>query len=398
MRVMAMADESTVNRGRFVAEPSFSERTMAACQYVSKMDPASVAWLYRKPFRPGSHAGFLSELYSVLNLLQVLDLNEGQGVLEIGSGPGWVTEILALLGVNVTCVEPAADMIDIARERLASTFQHHRIANPPQIEFIQSALEEAHLPLETFDAAIFHEALHHVLDERACLMSTFDSLKKGGLIAICEWCWTPGNYAIESSLRSEMERFGTLESPFTQEYLDRIVKEVGFTNVTRYHAINGFIPQQLGKSTIEALAQAPAARTNNLTAMKPYGVPTSREAHTIGAGDVVISARDIAWLDEGRAVRMNISVANCGSALLLNSGIGGVTLSLCSGGIGETGFVEAGRVPLPKRLLPGDEVTFDARFIMASAANARGWRLEMVAEQVAWLDLRSKPKIEKEDA
>jgi hypothetical protein len=56
-------------------------------------------WLYRKPFdpRPGNEQFFL-QMYAVMNLLRAMEVPAGGRILEIGSGPGWVTELLMLLG------------------------------------------------------------------------------------------------------------------------------------------------------------------------------------------------------------------------------------------------------------------------------------------------------------
>lgn len=53
-------------------------------------------------------------------LLQALDIDENDTVLEIGTGSGYLTALMATLGRHVTTVELYADIQEIAKTRLAS--------------------------------------------------------------------------------------------------------------------------------------------------------------------------------------------------------------------------------------------------------------------------------------
>ena len=233
-------------------------------------DPSGRGWLYAKPFDPApGNPAFYYEHYQVLNLLCVMDLPHRGHVLEVGCGPGWISEMLVLLGFGVTGIDPSADMLEIARQRVAGGVRHRQVAEPGAAEFIQCSIEENSLPSEHFDAVLYHEALHHVVDERRALAETFRALKPGGVVGVCEWAWAPGEEKLETELRAEMAEFGTLESPFTREYLDHLLAAVGFVDVRRYHGINGLFPEDQGGVALSDLAEAPATSTNNLTARKP---------------------------------------------------------------------------------------------------------------------------------
>jgi SAM-dependent methyltransferase len=138
-------------------------------------------------------------------------------------------------------------------------------------------MEENGLPDASFDAVLFHEALHHVVDERLTLSETLRVLKPGGVLGVCEWAWSPGDADLESKLEEEMREFGTLESPFTREYLDHVLDATGFVDIRRYHAVNGLFPEEDGARTLESVTDAHALSTNTLTARRPaapIGGPT----------------------------------------------------------------------------------------------------------------------------
>lgn len=53
-------------------------------------------------------------------LLQALDIDETDTVLEIGTGSGFLTAVMATLGKSITTVEIHADLQEVAKKRLAS--------------------------------------------------------------------------------------------------------------------------------------------------------------------------------------------------------------------------------------------------------------------------------------
>ena len=119
------------------------------------------------------------------------------------------------------------------------------------------------------DAVLFYEALHHLADEAVGLKKVHDVLKPGGVVGITgEGNWQPGNVVQEGLLAEEMERFGTLESPFTFEYLEFSLRKAGFRGITRYHGVNGFYPIEAEDAPIKEVAdyQPGSATTSRLNA------------------------------------------------------------------------------------------------------------------------------------
>lgn len=365
-----------------------ASRLLAAAQaYAGARSGAEHHWLYRKPFDPSpGNASFYTEMYQVLNLLEAMRIAPGGLVLEVGCGPGWVTEILVLLGFRVVAVEPAAEMVEIARERVAAARAKHHLAAGDDVTFLCTSLETAELEAEAFDAVLFHEALHHVIDERLGLGNCFSALRPGGVLGVSEWAWRPGDGVLEAHLEAEMRRFGTLESPFYPPYLDRALAAAGFVDLRRYHAINGFFPADAGKTSIERLAQGPAASTNNLTAHKP-GYPASPDLEApLSAAITLLGVERSA---ESGMLRIAARIANTSPTYWLSRRrrFGYVTIALRAPDAGT--FIEAeSRHLLPTDLPPGAALEIDLRFRLPEALDHLPWCLELVNEGICWFSER----------
>jgi len=368
-------------------EVESSQLIEAARAYVDARSGAERDWLYRKPFDPApGNRSFYSEMYQVLNLLEAMRISHRGLVLEVGSGPGWVTEILLLLGFRVLAIEPAADMVEIARERLAAARAKHHLATGDEVTYLCAPLEAAELEDGAFDAVLFHEALHHVIDERLGLSKCFAALRPGGVLGVSEWAWRPGDAALEAQLEQEMRRFGTLESPFHPSYLDGLLADLGFTEIRRYHSINGFFPASEGGAPIERLAQGAATSTNNLTARKP-GFPASPDldaplSATIALRSVERSAAD-------GMLHIAARIANTSEIHWLSRPrhSGFVTIALRAKDAGN--YIEAeSRHLLPADLPPGAALDIDLIFRVPEELLGLPWCLELVNEGVAWFSER----------
>ena len=155
------------------------------------------SWLLCKPYvrKPGNNE-FYDELYQVMNLLRAMEIPYGGKVLEVGSGPGWVTEILVALGCEVHALEPSGEMIDIARARMVRAIEHWQLQNPPPFEFFCQTLEECNLPENEneneYDGVFFHAALHYIIGEKVGLSQCYRLLKLGGVLGASEAAWEPG--------------------------------------------------------------------------------------------------------------------------------------------------------------------------------------------------------------
>jgi ubiquinone/menaquinone biosynthesis C-methylase UbiE len=366
----------------------------AAKSYIAKRDSVEVGYLYTKPFSESSHKAFFTEMYQVLNLIESMGLKSGAAVLEVGSGSGFVTEILVLLGCSVHAVDPAEDMHAIAKERLVGLKAHYRIKNLPPITYHTTALEDGlDLPDATFDGVLFHASLHHIIDEVAGLTECFRLLKPAGILGVSEWAWKPGDFEIERQLEAEMQRFGTLENPFTQEYLDWLLASIGFVDVVRYHAINGLFLKAMGNRMLKDIAQGPASATNILTCIKPRGCPSTSEktAQIITTAELEIV--DKAVSADGFSLIISILAKNTGQTLWVGRGFGAVRVSLFAGMLGSPDFVEAGRFDLSNDVWPGEKIRMTVELSLDATNSRKDWSVGLLSEGNFWFDTSSAKSI-----
>lgn len=260
----------------------YAEFKAAAVGYIANLAKGDLRGLLEKPldWNPG-RIGYFMAMYQLLNGLQAVNLPTKSRIIEVGSGAGWATEILAALHFKVDCIEPSAEMIEVAKGRVLSHLKHHGIERLYRnVTWQCSTMEEGVVPSRQADAVLYFESFHHVINERAALEKTWRALKPGGWIIILgDANWIPGHPEQEAAWTAEMEAYGTLESPFTDGYLVWLLKQRGFSKVTRHHLVNGLIPVERDNEPVRNFAQINAAFINLVTAQKPLdGQPALPES------------------------------------------------------------------------------------------------------------------------
>ena len=92
---------------------------MAACPGTLFVGGARKRAYLDMPLRIG-YGQTISQPYMVAIICQTADVNEGDRVLDIGTGSGYQAAVLAELGADVDTVERIPELAERARERLAA--------------------------------------------------------------------------------------------------------------------------------------------------------------------------------------------------------------------------------------------------------------------------------------
>jgi SAM-dependent methyltransferase len=365
-------------------------------RYVDRIGPGGAVWLRTKPFSVPPGYELRECLRTFTHIVDHLGLGVRAQVLDVGCGPGWLSEFLARCGYWVTGVDVSKDMVRIARERIAAIEE-------PIGEGIEALAEFHAMPVlelpwsNRFDAAILYDAMHHFDDEVATLRVIRRTLVPGGRIFIHEGVRPPEGSEGERELIAEMEEYGTLESPFDPDYLVAVLEEAGFTQVTRFAAVDELLDLSERARELQRIeARMANPPMNTVIAMNP--VPTAMAGDTPDYLGRVEPAGSWQWRQDGQELALPITVTNVGRGFW-PAGIGPLfprgTVTLgpyVPAGDGER--VELPRVPLPRSLSPGDSVAAEIAIPAASVEGGREVGIDLVREGIAWFaDYGSSPLV-----
>ncbi|HSD82861.1 MAG TPA: methyltransferase domain-containing protein [Anaerolineae bacterium] len=166
-------------------------------------------------------------------LLQWLGLQDGMRVLELGSGPGFVTEqLLKLLPASsLTAVDVDAQLLARAAEHLSGKVNG-------RLKLIQSSVTATGLPDNSYDFALARYLFQHLADPVAAAREIKRVLKPGGKLAIVDvdaMLWGivepffPQLQAIQAkAARAQSESGG---NRLVGRQLWRILREAGYQQV-----------------------------------------------------------------------------------------------------------------------------------------------------------------------
>jgi SAM-dependent methyltransferase len=192
----------------------------AEIDYPAAIGEEGRVWLRNKPFNhdPRMTSRLLIDFGHVL---QILDLHSGMSLVELGCGSGWMTRFAAKHGLEAHGYDISPEMIAIARE-----LAEHEGTDA---KFDVADMETLDLGRH-FDAALLYDALHHSSRADLVLATARKALRPGGRLLLVEPNWKHRFQGRDAS-----EEYGVTEMGYTPRRFKRLLKEAGFTEITRFH-------------------------------------------------------------------------------------------------------------------------------------------------------------------
>jgi SAM-dependent methyltransferase len=193
----------------------------AAAEVQRYADEGDLVWQRSKPFAPQDRAESLRLLDAFVAAAAHLDVPPGARVLDLGGGPGWVSELLLRLGLTPVTLDLSPSLLELGRDRFA------RAGLPAR--FVRSDMTALPFADGSFEAAIVVDALHHVPDVGAALREARRVLCPGGRLVLAE----PGEGHSEAEKsRAESRQHGVREGEVHPFWIERLARGAGFDRMS----------------------------------------------------------------------------------------------------------------------------------------------------------------------
>jgi 2-polyprenyl-3-methyl-5-hydroxy-6-metoxy-1,4-benzoquinol methylase len=197
-----------------------ADRKEAERAYPELIEESGRDWLRSKPFgnTPRETARLLIDFGYIV---QLLELQPGMSLCELGCGPGWMTRMAARHGLEAVGYDISPGMIEIAREQAE--------AEGVSANFEVADMEELDAG-GRFDACIVYDALHHSPRAGLVIGSARRALRPGGRFLLAEPNW---KHRFQG--RGAADEFGVTELGYTPRRFKKMLRDAGFVRIERFH-------------------------------------------------------------------------------------------------------------------------------------------------------------------
>jgi len=382
----------------------------AAIEYPGRLDAERRYYLKTKPFynlknKPVKHLadGMDAETHrhfsDFANIAVALGLPAGSSILDVGCGSGWLSEYFSRLGYKVLGIDISDDLIQMAEERIERVPYDVDHETPLRCRFLKHDVETAPLP-EKFDAIICYDSLHHLEDEAAVLSHLAAMLNIGGLLFILEGQKPAAGSATEDELSDVMRQYGTLESPFSGDYLRSLLDEHGFAVVGDYVSVNGLFEREMLEGDRLPLTTL-ATHYHYLTCKKvcegasAATVPDSRTPGLLRA-QFSMHSTPPHQIAPGAPLTIPLAVRNTGDTLWLDGQTVRAGIVMPAVRIfDEAGTLVSefhGEPRLPSAVAPGETVNIKIELASPRLPGSYTLKVDLVDQHVCWFEQQgSKP-------
>ena len=160
------------------------------------------------------------------NPTALIDLREGETVLDLGSGGG-IDVLLSAKRVGPTGFVFGLDMTD---EMLALAQENKAKAGATNVAFLKGRIEDIPLPAASVDVVISNCVINLAADKSRVLRDAFRVLKPGGRFAVSD---VIADGPVPDGLRQNMEAWvGCLAGALAIEEYQRLLEDAGFEDVS----------------------------------------------------------------------------------------------------------------------------------------------------------------------
>lgn len=213
-------------------------------------DPHFFSPGYSSPFNP-HNADFTLYLIKLFGAaVPLLELRNGDVLLDSGCGYAWTTEWLYKSGVEAIGVDISRQYLDIGIQRMGADRPHLIVAD---IE---------HLPIRTAsaDAVFGYESFHHVPDRPKAMAGFSRALKPGGRIVLAE----PGAAHEHAQVSVDvMNKYGILEKGMELDDVQRYVAGTSLGRPEQVFLIRA-TDREIGRTLDRVFVQTHSAVEGNL--------------------------------------------------------------------------------------------------------------------------------------
>ena len=404
-----------------------------AIEYPNKLEPSDRHHLLTKPFYdlaqkharwPG--AGLDADTHrhfcDFANLAVALALEPGARILDVGCGSGWLCEYFARFGYHVTGIDISSELIAMADERLGKVPYGADHERDLSYRFLVHDIETAALE-ETFDAVICYDSLHHFEDEHAVLTHLAAMLEYGGQLFVLEGERPPAGSPTEAELRTVMQEYETLESPFSREYLLSLLRAHGFAVVGDYLSVNGLFDRVnlqgdrlllndppafnyllckkaslKGEDILDS--RNPGILRANITLGKQASSSSlgPRASRPPTADKLTLRYEDALAFTGGEMIYLPIQIENTGDTLWLVSRSapkGAVRLGVKLLNEDDELIDERhGSPPLPRALAPGEKVLLTVAHTAPKLPGRYKLKIDLLDQEICWFEQRGSEVLE----
>ncbi len=350
---------------------------------------------FTKPFTPVNRDENVRLLQAFLAVAEHLRAPQGARVLDLGGGPGWVSELLAKLGYTPVTLDLAPALLRIGRERFRREHLPGRL--------VCGDMTALPFPDASFDAVVVIDALHHVPDVPAVFREAFRVLGQGGRFLLAE----PGEGHSETTKsRAEMLEHGVAEREIHLFEAISYARAAGFdaVAVVPHHVPDVTLSPEDFKHALRAPTQHwRVERDGQRLAFDEYLL------HSLLAHPIMVSAKGARTLDtraprelravlrpalqrEGARLFGAVEVENVGDTLWLRSAgesVGHVRLGLQLM-TPERRLLnqDFARGVLSDDVAPGASARVEIDLLLPDATASYVVKLDLVDEHVCWFEDR----------